>query len=68
MTVQKRDILGSNAVETPQSDLGSEGTHSPEPSSHGALGSEPAHGDVSHYDCANFGGVKNTSAQAICPS
>jgi hypothetical protein len=49
MTVERREIFAPSAVETPSGDLGAEGQHGNQPSSHGALGSETAHGDVQAY-------------------
>jgi len=72
MTVQKRSIFGSNAVVAEQDDLGAEGTHSAEPNTHGALGSESAHGDVASYRTSwdeSTGEKPGQSAGfALCPN
>ena len=47
MTVSKRSIFHSSAIETPTGDQGSEGCTSPDPKTTGALGDETAHGDSS---------------------
>jgi hypothetical protein len=60
-----RDILAPNAIEKPQGDLGAESCKSPNPTSHGALGSEKAHGDLANWDCSKYERIDQGGAAGI---
>jgi hypothetical protein len=47
MSVSKRDVLPTSAIQKPVGDLGAEGVKSVEPSTRSALGDTSAHGDES---------------------
>lgn len=64
MSVQGRNILPPSVIVAPNGDLGAEGDHSPDPSTHGALGSETAHGDVAGWDSARANALGEKPGQS----